>query len=718
METNMQTHPSTQKNEMLQVLKNYFGFDSFRNIQEEAINHILEKKDLLTILPTGSGKSLIFQLPTLMMEGITVVISPLIALMQDQVINLQSNGISASMINSQNTFEENDLIFEQLRNKQLKFLYIAPERFQSGDFLYKLHDIDINFFVIDEAHCVSEWGHEFRDDYQKLGLLKENFPYIPITCFTATATKSVELDIVKTLGIDAQNILKTKIQRTNLIIRSEKRRGDGREQIGNFLKIHENECGIIYCFTRKETTTLSEYLNKSGFDTLAYHAGLPSNQRDDIFTKFKNESVKIIVATIAFGMGIDKGNIRFVLHTSMPKTLENYSQEIGRAGRDGLNADVLLLYSKSDELGKRRFIDVLPESQYKQNNYKKLETMYRFAISSKCRHQHIALYFGDDIEECKTICDNCSDGEKEYQDITVEAQKFLSAIIRVEERFGQGYIIDILRGSKAKRILEFGHQNLSVHGIGQDLSKEQWGSVADTLLDIEAMQSVGEYRTLQLTEIGREILTKKRTVQIDKKNLEVSNTYQEYKKDIVVDEQFETFRALRTKIATNDKVPPYIVFGDKTLQQISQKLPTTSEEFLDISGIGQSKLEKYGEVFMELCYTLKFDNEQEKEDTNRANLPKEIKVLSKTYLQTKELIDDCKTIDEILEIRELKDSTIMSHINQLYENEYITKEQQENLFAPMIESFPIEVKKWIEEGLRSNDIEVLKKYINKYSYLF
>jgi len=683
-----------------EVLKQYFGFDSFRNIQEEAINHILEKKDLLTILPTGSGKSLIFQLPTLMMEGVTVVISPLIALMQDQVVNLQSNGITASMINSQNSIDENNSIFEQLKNNQLKFLYIAPERFQSGDFLEKLKSININFFVIDEAHCVSEWGHEFRDDYQKLGLLKQHFPSTPITCFTATATKSVEQDIVKTLGINPQNILKTKIQRTNLIIRSEKRLGDGKEQITNFLKTHEDECGIIYCFTRKETTALSEYLNGVGFDTLAYHA------------------------TIAFGMGIDKGNIRFVLHTSMPKTLENYSQEIGRAGRDGLNAEVLMLFSKADELGKKRFIDVLPESQYKQNNYKKLETMYRFAISSKCRHQNIAVYFGDKIEKCGTICDNCVDGEKEYQDITVEAQKFLSAILRVEERFGQTYIIDILRGSNAKRVLDFGHEKLSVHGIGKDLAKEQWASIADTLLDIEAMESSGEYRTLKLTEIGREVLTKKRTVKIDKKNLEVVKVYSEYKKDIVKDELFEEFRLLRTQIASQDEVAPYIVFGDKTLQQISQQLPTTSAEFLNISGVGQSKLEKYGDQFMQLCASIKNKNEQtvetEQNDTNQNSIttPKVTKELSKTYLQTKELIDDGKTLDEILELRELKDTTVISHINELYTNRYITKEQKDILFLPMVESFPSEIKGWIEEGLKSHDINMLRQYVNKYGYLF
>ena len=587
-----------------EILKKYFGFDTFRPIQETAINHILEKKDLLTILPTGSGKSLIFQLPTLMMDGTTIVISPLIALMQDQVANLNANGISANMISSQNSNEQNDEIFIQLQNKQLKFLYIAPERFASGYFIEQLKNIDINFFVIDEAHCVSEWGHEFREDYQKLGLLKDNFPNTPITGFTATATRAVEADILKTLSINPQNVSRAKIQRTNLIIRSEKRLGNGKEQITKFLKTHENECGIIYCFTRKETTTLSEYLNSVGFDTLAYHAGMPANTRDEIFKKFKNESVKIIVATIAFGMGIDKGNIRFVLHTSMPKTIENYSQEIGRAGRDGLNADVLLLYSKADEVGKRRFIDPLPEGQYKTSNYKKLEYMYRFAISSKCRHQSIAKYFDDDIEVCETICDNCIGGDKEYQDISIESQKFLSTVLRCEERFGQIYIIDVLRGSNAKRILDFGHDKLSVHGIGKDYTKEQWGSIADTLLDIEAINIIGEYRTLNITNIGIDILKNNKKVQIDKSHLKIEKSYQEYKQDIVKDEKFEIFRTLRTQLAQSEKVAPYMIFSDKTILQISKKLPSNSEEFLDISGVGQLKLEKYGTIFIEKCKEL------------------------------------------------------------------------------------------------------------------
>ena len=689
-----------------QILKQYFGFDTFRPIQEQAIDHILQKKDLLTILPTGSGKSLIFQLPTLIMDGVTIVISPLIALMQDQVISLKSNGINAGMMSSINSNEENDNIYQQLLNNNLKFLYVAPERFTQEYFIQQLKGININFFVIDEAHCVSEWGHEFRNDYRKLKFLKTNFPYIAITAFTATATRAVEADILKTLSIESSNVLKTKIQRTNLIIRSEKRLGNGKEQITKFLKTHSDECGIIYCFTRKETETLSQSLNSAGFNTLAYHAGLKAEQRDEIFKKFKNESIKIIVATIAFGMGIDKGNIRFVLHTSMPKTIENYSQEIGRAGRDGLNADVLLLYSKADEVGKRRFIDELPDSNYKTSNYKKLETMYRFAISSKCRHQSIAKYFDDDIEVCEDICDNCIGGDKEYTDITVESQKFISTILRCEQRFGQAYIIDVLRGSKGKRILDFNHDKLSVYGIGADLSKVQWGSIADTLLDIEAISINGEFRTLGITPIGSDILKNSRTVQIDATHLEVEKSYNEYKQAIVKDETFEKFRELRTKISQEEGVAPYIVFGDKTLSELSHKLPTTKDDFLNILGVGQSKLEKYGDVFIQLAQNLKQQGTKVKKE------------LSKTYMETYSLVKQDKTIDNICEIRELQESTIVSHISALYENEYITKDEKDILFKPLIDSFPQNIKQWIEQGIEMCDIGTLRQSIGKYGALF
>ncbi|NOQ30113.1 MAG: DNA helicase RecQ [Helicobacteraceae bacterium] len=691
----------------LEVLHKYFGFNTFRSVQEDAIDRILDKKDLLTILPTGSGKSLIFQLPSLMMPGVTIVISPLIALMQDQVASLQANGISAEMMSSINANEKNDFIYTQLLEGSLKFLYVAPERFTQAYFIDKLSYININFFVIDEAHCVSEWGHEFRDDYRKLQFIRSNFPHTPITAFTATATRNVESDILKTLTIHPTSVVRSKIMRTNLIIRSQKRVGGGKEQAIEFLKTHKDECGIIYCFTRKETEQFSEFLNSKGFDTLAYHAGLPSSSREQIFKKFKEESVKIIVATIAFGMGIDKGNIRFVLHTSMPKTLENYSQEIGRAGRDGLNADVLLLYSKADEIGKKRFIDDLPDSSYKANNYKKLEQMYRFCISQKCRHKAIASYFDDEIDECGEICDNCLTTEREYKDITLEALKFISAILRVDENFGQTYIIDVLRGSKIKRILDFGHDKISVHGIGKDYTKEQWSSIADTLLDIEAIEIVGEFRTLKITEVAKEILQKKRTVMIDASNLVAKKSYaNEYKKETLTSESFEVFRELRKELATTEGIPAYMIFSDKTINEISKKLPSNKEEFLAISGVGEMKCEKYSEVFLELCESM------------RSQESTEVKELSKTYMQTLELINDQKDINEICSDRELKEQTIIGHISALQESGHIEVEEKNKIFKPLIDEFDPELKSWIEDGLKKGDLTTLKSALNKYSYLF
>jgi len=592
-----------------EILKKYFGFKSFRSIQEKAIDKILNKESILVVLPTGSGKSLIYQLPTIMMSGVTVVISPLIALMQDQVANLNANGISAKIISSHNSFEENNQVFEELSQNKLKFLYVAPERFSNNFFISQLKKININFFVIDEAHCVSEWGHEFRDDYRKLSLLREMFQYTPIATFTATATKSVQEDIVKTLKIPSKNILKTSINRTNLFIRTQRRVGAGKKQIKAFLDTHHDECGIVYCFSRKECENLSHYLNQNNYKTLAYHAGLSNNTRDEIFKKFKNEDIKIIVATIAFGMGIDKANIRFILHTSMPKTLENYSQEIGRAGRDGLNSDVLLLFSKADEISKQRFIDELPQSIYKTTAYNKLQTMYRFCITNRCRHQYLAEYFDDKTTPCKTLCDNCVDEKKEQTDITIQAQKFLSTIYRTGERFGQNHIIDILRGSKNKKILELNHDKLSVYGIGQDFSKEEWSLVVDKLLDMDAIMIEGEFRVLKLTLVAKKILKKELLVNIDKKLLQKQKVFKEYKKDDMKNPYFEEFRKLRYEISKKEGVPPYIIFNDKTLNLIALNLPTSKDEFLSINGVGEMKLEKYGDIFMKLAKEIKEKNE-------------------------------------------------------------------------------------------------------------
>ncbi|WOE69510.1 DNA helicase RecQ [Hydrogenimonas thermophila] len=686
---------------MQKLLKDVFGFDSFRPIQKEAINRILKREDVLVVLPTGGGKSLIYQLPSLMMDGTTIVISPLIALMQDQVTSLRLNGINAQMLSSSQTNEQNSLVLNSLLNGELKFLYVAPERFNDF-FIATLQRVKINFIVIDEAHCVSEWGHEFRDDYRRLKYLKEWFSGVNIAAFTATATKETEYDILETLKIDKTALLRVPTKRENLIIRCQKRVGDGKDQIVSFLNIHKDECGIIYCFTRKETEKLSEYLNSKGFNSASYHAGLTPDVRDEIFDDFKNERVKIIVATIAFGMGIDKSNIRFVLHTSLPKTIESYFQEIGRAGRDGLKSDTLLLYSKSDEISKRTLIDDLPETKYKENMYKKLEFMYRFAVSSKCRHKMIAKYFGDEVETCESRCDNCIDEDKELIDITIESQKFLSAILRAGEKFGFTYIVDVLRGSNRKKILELGHNELSVYGIGADLSKKQWGVVFDKLLDIEAIVQ-DEFKVLKITNIGKQILKKELSVTIVKDDFEEKKSFEGYDSSETKDENFEKFRELRNILAKVDGVPAYIIFSDKTLLEISKKLPQTEDEFLKISGVGAVKFEKYGKEFLELSKEIK------------KSQPKE---LSATYMQTLKLIDEKRGIEDIAVIKELRIQTILGHVNKLFENGYIDESKKEELLEPLRKNFPKDFKDWIEKRMEKNSLDEIIENIHFYRWLY
>ena len=383
-----------------EILKNIFGHDKFRSFQEEVVDSILSKQDVLTILPTGGGKSLCYQLPTLLMDGITVVISPLIALMQDQVKALNDLDIEASMISSSQTPDENGFTMQKLLAGQLKFVYVAPERFTSNEFVSVLQRVNINYFVIDEAHCVSGWGHEFRAEYRNLNRLKQFFPDTCIAAFTATATKKVEADIANNLNLVNAKHFRAKTQRDNLDIKVEPRIANGKSQILNFLKSHKGLCGIIYTFTRKEAESTAQFLVDNGYKSKAYHAGLSAERKDEVFNDFVYENVDIVVATIAFGMGIDKSNIRFVIHTSLPKTLENYYQEIGRAGRDGDMSYVYLLYSKGDEVKRKIQIEEAIDDSYKQTGLDKLEFMYRYCVSNNCRHKIIASYFEDEIDEC------------------------------------------------------------------------------------------------------------------------------------------------------------------------------------------------------------------------------------------------------------------------------------------------------------------------------
>lgn len=586
------------KREKLETLQKVFGHKDFRPYQEEAVDALMHGRDLLTILPTGGGKSLIFQLPSLLMDGVTIVVSPLIALMQDQVTALKELGIEAQMISSAGTPQETAKTFDDLLSGKVKILYIAPERLANEQFFLGLQKIKINFFVIDEAHCVSEWGHEFRSEYRRLHRLKRLFPDIPIAAFTATATKKVAYDIENQLLLNDPLLVRSKTLRENLFINAQKRVGNGRKQLVSFLHSHQNECGIVYCFSRRETEDVAKFLQTKSIRAKAYHAGLSTEIRDEVYRDFLHERIDIVVATIAFGMGIDKSNIRFVAHTSMPKTMENYYQEIGRAGRDGLSSETLLLYSKGDEIQRAQMIEELEKSEYKDVLVKKLEQMYRYSVSGKCRHEMIAGYFDDDIDECGSMCDSCLKDDIQKIDITIEAQKFLSCIYRSGQNFGQNHIIDILRGSTNRKIHQFGHEKLSVYGIGKKRSKNEWEAVADRLYEIEAVKR-GEHRTVVIGKSGFDILKKRLQVEIDEDKIGKVQKVEAHNKDDLVDSgAFEKFRELRLKIANKKEVPAYVIFSDKTLVELSRDLPCSKEEMLKVNGIGEVKYERYGEDFL------------------------------------------------------------------------------------------------------------------------
>lgn len=694
---------------VIKLLKTVFGHDNFRNFQQEAVETILNKNDLITILPTGGGKSLCYQLPSLVMDGVTVVISPLIALMQDQVTSLKANDIKAEMISSAQSSQEIQSITNRLLSSEIKLLYVSPERLASNGFLDLLHRVNINFFVIDEAHCVSEWGHEFRADYRNLNMLKQLFPSTPIAAFTATATHKVQEDIVRTLNLNNPVQLRGKTKRDNLTISSKKRVGNGRDQLIDFLSNYQNDSGIVYAFSRKEVESVAEFLVSKGYKAAAYHAGLSNEVRHDVYTDFLHDRIDIVVATIAFGMGIDKSNIRFVVHMSMPKTMENYYQEIGRAGRDGLESKTLLLYTKADEIQRRMLIDDIPSNEYKDLLYNKLSRMYSYSNSSECRHKIIANYFDDELEACVEICDNCKRGDVEKVDVTLEAMKLLSAIYRCEQRFGLIHVIDVLRGSKGQKVLQFSHDQLSVYGIGVDKSKNEWNAIADRLFEVDALE-IGEYRAIKIKPFGFEILQKKANVEIDidKTGIEDKKSSKS-QKSLVKDELFEKFRVLRYDISSELNIPAYVVFGDKTILELSQKLPQSKAEMLSINGIGEVKFEKYGDRFLELCIELK-----EKEVLK----PKELKALSKTYLETLELIKNDKSLEDISTIRELQINTILGHITLLHEHQEISDEDKDDLLSSMREEFPKDIKEWCEKGLNLTDIQELRQQLAVYENIF
>jgi len=589
-----------------ELLEKYFGYKSFRPLQEEIIDAILASQDALMILPTGGGKSLCYQLPSLMMSGVTVVISPLLALMHDQVMALRANGISSAMLSSMQEREESYRIEDELLNGDIKLLYTSPERLLNPYFLNFLHRLNINFFVIDEAHCVSVWGHEFRESYRGLSILKDEFPSTPISAFTATATISVEQDISSHLRLNEPKSVRGTVFRKNLNINVVNKIGNGKEQLLEFIKSHKNSAGIIYTLSRKSTENIANFLKTKGINAKYYHARMETEDKNRVYSDFVSDRVQIVVATIAFGMGIDKSNIRFVVHLNMPKTVENFYQEIGRAGRDGLQAETLLLFSTQDIIQQKLFIDDLPDSPYKENTYNKLDSMVRFSKTEVCRHKTIASYFDDDVDMCKDKCDNCLNPKIKRVNITIASQKLLSAVFRTEQRFGLHYVIDVLRGSKDKRILSNGHNELSVYKIGEEYSKAQWLTIADRLLELEAFR-IGEFKVYTITNFGVEILKGQHKIELREDRLKVQKvSTPKVKYSGKYDESiFIKLKEIRTFMAKVNNIPPYMIFSDKTLMELSTFKPKTKSQMLNIHGIGDIKFERYGKDFLEYLNLIK-----------------------------------------------------------------------------------------------------------------
>ena len=583
-----------------EYVQSQWGFSSFRPLQQEAIELVLSGCDSVVVLPTGGGKSLCFQAPACVLDGLAVVVSPLISLMKDQVDALRAMGVAASVYNSTLLHSERDAVIEAIRSDALKLLYLAPESLLNEHMLDLLASVPLSLFAIDEAHCISSWGHDFRPEYRGLRQLKNRFAGVALHAYTATATEEVRQDISRQLGQDDPTMLVGSFDRPNLNYRV-KRRAGGIRQIVDIVEKHSKESGIIYCISRKEVEQTSAELNAMGYQTAPYHAGLSDKDRQKNQEAFLQERIDIIVATVAFGMGIDKSNVRFVLHAGMPKSLEAYQQESGRAGRDGLEADCCLLFSGRDL---HTWKHLMSESQEaNQGALKSLFAIDRFCKSVTCRHRALVEHFGQSFErdDCGA-CDICLGEFQQVEEPLLIAQKILSCVARLEQRFGADYTTQVLVGSEEKRIFERKHNQLSTYGILSEYPKATIRDWLEQLVGQGCAVKATEYNLVHLTELGRQVLRGEHTPMLirpkQKKNSRLSRTNTTDAWDGVDRELFESLRVLRRKLAAERDVPAYIVFGDASLRDMARRRPTTSESFLDVHGVGHKKLADYGEQFL------------------------------------------------------------------------------------------------------------------------
>jgi ATP-dependent DNA helicase RecQ len=607
------------------LLKNIFGYDSFKPLQEEVIDNILARRDTLAIMPTGGGKSLCYQIPALTFAGLTVVVSPLIALMKDQVEQLHANGVPALFLNSTLSYQAYQDNLEYVRRGEVKLLYVAPETLLTPRLFTLLDSVKVDFITIDEAHCISEWGHDFRPEYRQLVDARKRYPKAVCLALTATATPRVREDIQSILAFSHSNEFVASFNRENLYIEVLPKNDPVRQTI-RFLERYKDQSGIIYCFSRKQVDDLSTMLHQKGFSVRPYHAGLEDAERKANQEAFIRDDIQIIVATIAFGMGINKPNVRFVLHYDLPKSIEGYYQEIGRAGRDGLPAHCLLLYSYADAAKQRYFIDQ-KEGDEHQVATQHLDAILQFAENKKtCRRKILLGYFGEvfppttghlQINSVKsTSCDNCDNctapPPPAFVDITVQAQKFLSCVKRTGERFGAAHVTAVLRGSKNKKVLDYEHDKLPTYGIGADLTDRQWMDLAHQLVQLGYLNQDGEYRVLTLTFKALEALRKRSPIlgsPIDSPSSPESQPETSQKSpggkspNLTLEYNNALYALLRQKrkeLADQKNIPPYVIFSDKTLVEMAAFYPETPEKLLEISGVGQVKLHQYGEIFLEI----------------------------------------------------------------------------------------------------------------------
>jgi ATP-dependent DNA helicase RecQ len=667
------------------LLKKYFGYDRFRPMQEEIIDAILNKKDALVLMPTGGGKSVCYQIPALAMEGTCIVISPLIALMKDQVGGLKINGVDAEFLNSSLSPKEITEVENRCASGKLKLLYVSPEKVFTEAFQWLLTKMKVSLFAIDEAHCISFWGHDFRPEYTKLALLKDNFPDIPVIALTATADNLTRKDIIRQLHLHEPEFFIASFDRPNIsldVLPANKRL----PRITEFLRSHPGQAGIIYCLSRSSTEELAMDLKAAGFSASAYHAGMDSEARSKVQDAFLKDDTTIICATIAFGMGIDKSNVRWVIHYNMPKNIESYYQEIGRAGRDGSPAKAILFYSVSDVARQRSFLTDLPDVQ-RELQEAKLERLVQYIETSFCRRKILLNYFNEGFNHNCGNCDNCRNPRKMF-DATVMAQKALSAVVRTEEQISITALTEILHGNRTQHIIERGYDKIKTFGTGKDVKSDDWKLFIMQMINVGVMDiAYDENHHLKLNARSRRILFDGEQVLLTEIQKVITSYpkkqgFAEPKSDNPDDQLFEKLRRLRKKIADAENLPPYVIFNDNTLWEMVHAKPLSEETMLDIPGVGINKYEVYGKLFIDEINSF----------LKRKSLPYNPNEKGATALYTFELLQKGKSPEAIAEEREISLVTVYSHMATLFETGY-----------------PIEINKYLAKNDRKEILDIIGK---------